>query len=135
MTRAMDDVVADDTSVTTPSASWLNLGALVTDEVAIIEAQAAGMDWPDLAEGRTRLVNTRRAIVGVALKQGWIATQESWLLLGPIRRRCSRRPARGSSASSSGSSARRSRPRGADPAIGARPVRPASRSRAPAAGS
>ncbi len=41
------------------------------------------MDWPDLADGRRRLVNTRRAIIGVAVKQGWIATQKSWLLLGP----------------------------------------------------
>lgn len=82
MMRAMDDVVAEYTSVSTAAEFWLNLGALLTDEVVIIEAQAAGMDWPDLAEGRRRLVNTRRAIVGSALKHGWIATQESWLLMG-----------------------------------------------------
>jgi hypothetical protein len=83
MMRAMDDVVAEYTSVNTPAEFWLNLGALLTDEVVIVEAQAAGMDWPDLAEGRKRLVNTRRAIVGIAVKRGWIAAQESWLLMGP----------------------------------------------------
>jgi hypothetical protein len=83
MMRDMDDVVAEYTSVTTPAEFWLNLGALLTDEVVIVEAQAAGMDWPDLADGRRRLVNTRRAIISAALKSGWIAIQESRLLMGP----------------------------------------------------
>ncbi len=82
MMRAMDDVVGEYSSVRTPSEFWLNLGALLTDEVVIVEAQAAGMDWPDLADGRRRLVNTRRTIIGVALRHDWIGTQESWLLMG-----------------------------------------------------
>jgi hypothetical protein len=82
MMRAMDDIVAEYSSVSTRSEFWLNLGALLTDEVVIVEAQAAGMDWSDLAEGRKRLVNTRRRIVAIALKQEWIGPQESWLLLG-----------------------------------------------------
>ena len=82
MMRAMEDVVAEYSRVGTRSDFWLNLGALLTDEVVIVEAQAAGMDWPDLADGRRRLVNTRRSIIGVALRRGWIGTQESWLLMG-----------------------------------------------------
>ena len=79
----MEDVLAELTDVSTPSAFWLNLGALLTDEVVLAEAQAAGMDWPDLAEGRRRLVNTRRVIVGTAHKRGWIGDRESGLLIGP----------------------------------------------------
>jgi hypothetical protein len=82
MMRTMDDIVAEYTIIGTPAEFWLNLGALLTDEVVIVEAQAAGMDWPDLAEGRKRLINTRRVIIGTAQKQGWIGTQESWLLMG-----------------------------------------------------
>lgn len=78
----MDEIVAEYASVGTREAFWLNLGAVLTDEVVIVEAQLAGMDWPDLAEGRQRLVNTRRVIVGSAVKNGWIGTQESRLLLG-----------------------------------------------------
>ncbi len=78
----MDDVIAEIASVSTPGEFWLNLGALLTDEVVIVEAQSAGMDWPEMADGRKRLVNTRRAIVGTAVRHGWIGTQDQWLLMG-----------------------------------------------------
>jgi hypothetical protein len=79
----MDDVVADFADAGTPSRFWLNLGSVLTDEVVLVEAQAAGMDWPDLAEGRRRLVNTRRTLVATAAGQGWIGPTEAALLVGP----------------------------------------------------
>jgi hypothetical protein len=78
----MDDVIAEIANVSTPGEFWLNLGALLTDECVIAEAQSAGMDWPEMADGRKRLVSTRRAIIGTAVKRGWIGTQEQWLLMG-----------------------------------------------------
>jgi hypothetical protein len=79
----MDDVIAEVASVSTPSEFWLNLGALLTDEVVLVEAQAAGMDWPELADGRRRLANTRRLIVDTAVANGWIGSEEEVLLTGP----------------------------------------------------
>jgi hypothetical protein len=78
----MDDVIAEVASVSTPGEFWLNLGALLTDEVVLVEAQAAGMDWPELADGRRRLVNTRRVIVGAAVDHAWISAAEQVLLTG-----------------------------------------------------
>ena len=78
----MDDVIEEVANVGTPAEFWLNLGTLLTDEVVIVEAQAAGMDWPDLAVGRRRLVVTRHAIVATALANLWIGTQDEALLTG-----------------------------------------------------
>jgi hypothetical protein len=78
----VDDVIAEIATVSTAGEFWLNLGALLTDEVVIVEAQSAGMDWPEMADGRKRLVNTRRAIVDTAVQQGWIGSQDQWLLMG-----------------------------------------------------
>jgi len=79
----MDDVIAEVASVSTPGEFWLNLGALLTDEVVLVEAQGAGMDWPELADGRRRLVNTRRLIVDTAVANSWIGSAEEVLLTGP----------------------------------------------------
>ncbi len=79
----MDEVIEEVARVGSPGEFWLALGALLTDEVVLSEAQASGMDWPDLAEGRRRLVNTRRRIVGTALAQGWVGRHEEGLLAGP----------------------------------------------------
>jgi hypothetical protein len=79
----MDDVIPEVASVSTPGEFWLNLGALLTDEVVLVEAQAAGMDWPELADGRRRLANTRRLIVDTAVANGWIGSEEEVLLTGP----------------------------------------------------
>jgi hypothetical protein len=78
----MDDVIAEVASVSTPGEFWLNLGALLTDEVVLVEAQAAGMDWPELADGRRRLVNTRRMIIDSAVANDWISAAEEILLTG-----------------------------------------------------
>jgi hypothetical protein len=43
----MDDPIAAYTSVETADEFWLRLGAVLTDEVVIVEAVASGMDWPD----------------------------------------------------------------------------------------
>lgn len=77
----MDDLVADFATAGTLGEFWLNLGAVLTDEVVLVEAQQAGMDWPDLAEGRRRLGNTRRALVNRAVEHGWVTADESWVLL------------------------------------------------------
>ena len=61
---------------------WLNLGALLTDEVVLVEAQAAGMDWPEMADGRRRLATTRRAIVELAVTRDWVGEQDRSLLEG-----------------------------------------------------
>jgi hypothetical protein len=79
----MDDVVAAFADVRSAGAFWLALGALLTDEVVLDEAQTAGMDWPDLEDGRRRLVNTRRTIVATAVERGWISGREEDLLGGP----------------------------------------------------
>jgi hypothetical protein len=78
----MDDVIAEVAAVSSQGEFWLNLGALLTDEVVIVEAQSAGMDWPEMADGRRRLVNTRRVIVDTAVTQGWIGPQDRGLLVG-----------------------------------------------------
>jgi len=78
----MDDVIEEVASVSTPGEFWLNLGTLLTDEVVPTETQAAGMDWPDLAVGRRRLVVTRHAIVATALANLWIRSQDEALLTG-----------------------------------------------------
>ena len=78
----MDDVIGEVADVSSPGEFWLNLGALLTDEVVLVEAQSAGMDWPDLADGRRRLVLTRRAIVATALANLWIGSADEALLTG-----------------------------------------------------
>jgi hypothetical protein len=82
MMTPMDDVIAELAAVGASGEFWLNLGALLTDEVVLAEAQAAGMDWPDLADGRRRLVSTRKVIVHTAEQQGWISGQDATLLVG-----------------------------------------------------
>jgi hypothetical protein len=77
----MDDPVEAYTTVESSGEFWLSLGAVLTDEVVVSEALAAGMDWPDFAEGRRRLAATRRVIVATATANGWIGAGEAELLL------------------------------------------------------
>jgi hypothetical protein len=78
----MDMVVAEYATVSSVDEFWENLAAVLTDEVVIVEAQAVGMDWPELAEGRRRLVSTRAHIVKTAWVQGWISADEARLFQG-----------------------------------------------------
>ena len=78
----MDMVVAEYAPVSSVDEFWENLAAVLTDEVVIIEAQAVGMDWPELAEGRRRLVSTRAHIVKTAWVQGWLTADEARLFQG-----------------------------------------------------
>ena len=78
----MEDILADHASIPNRDAFWENLAALLTDEVVIIEAQAVGMDWPEFAEGRRRLVATRRLITSRAVMNGWITPAEASLFGG-----------------------------------------------------
>jgi len=75
----MDTVVAEYATVLTIDQFWTNLAAVLTDEVIIREAQAAGMDWPELDEGRLRLVSTRALIVKSAWVRRWISSDEARL--------------------------------------------------------
>jgi hypothetical protein len=75
----MDMVVAEYATVSNPDEFWENLAAVLTDEVVIMEAQAVGMDWPDLAEGRRRLVATRSLLVKTAWVNGWLSPDEARL--------------------------------------------------------
>jgi hypothetical protein len=76
----MDEPIEAYTSVETADEFWLSLGAVLTDEVVIVEAVASGMDWPDFEAGRRRLAATRRRIVGAAVSSGWIGSPEAELL-------------------------------------------------------
>jgi hypothetical protein len=76
----MDLVVAEYASVSNPDEFWEHLAAVLTDEVVILEAQAVGMDWPEFAAGRQRLIATRALIVQAARVQGWISADEARLL-------------------------------------------------------
>lgn len=71
----MDDPVEAYASVANPGEFWLSLGAVLTDEVVIAEALAAGMDWPDFDTARRRLMATRRVIVATASANGWIGLE------------------------------------------------------------
>ena len=75
----MDTVVAEYASVTNVDEFWTNLAAVLRDEVVIREAQAAGMRWPELDDGRLRLVSTRVLIVKTAWVRGWISPDEARL--------------------------------------------------------
>ncbi len=75
----MDMVVAEYATVSNVDEFWENLAAVLTDEVVIIEARAVGMDWPELTEGRRRLVSTRAHIVKTAWVQGWLTVDEARL--------------------------------------------------------
>lgn len=72
----MVDLVEAFASAPSVDVFWINLAAILTDEVVIVEAQAAGMDWPEFAEGRRRLVATRDALVNKAWSAGWISRGE-----------------------------------------------------------
>ena len=76
----MDDPVEAFAMSDTPAEFWLGLGAVLTDEVIIAEAQAAGMDWPDFEAGRSRLILARRVMIASAAGNGWIRTAEAELL-------------------------------------------------------
>jgi hypothetical protein len=76
----MDEPVEAYATVQSSGEFWLNLGALLTDEVVIAEALASGMDWPDFVEGGRRLVVTRRVIVATATANGWVGAGEAELL-------------------------------------------------------
>ncbi len=76
----MDDPVEAFESAETPGEFWLGLSAVLTDEVVIAEAQAAGMDWPDFEIGRRRLIVTRRVMIASAAGNRWIGTAEAELL-------------------------------------------------------
>jgi hypothetical protein len=78
----MDLVVAEYASVSSPDDFWEKLCAVLTDEIVILEAQAVGMDWPELAEGRRRLVATRALIVRTAWTRGWLTADEARLFQG-----------------------------------------------------
>jgi len=78
----MDMVVAEYATVSSVDEFWSNLAAVLTDEVIIIEAQAVGMDWPELAEGLRRLVSTRAHIVKSARVSGWLTADEARLFQG-----------------------------------------------------
>jgi hypothetical protein len=78
----MKDVLADFTTLADLDEFWENLAALLTDEVVILEAQAVGMDWPELGVGRRRLRATRRAISTTATMNGWITRAEASLFGG-----------------------------------------------------
>jgi len=75
----MDTVVAEYATVLNVDEFWTNLAAVLTDEIVIREAQAAGMAWPELDDGRLRLVSTRALIVKVAWVRGWITADEARL--------------------------------------------------------
>jgi len=81
MLSGMDTVVAEYATVSTVDEFWMNLAAVLTDEIVIREAQAAGMDWPELDDGRFRLVSTRALIVKLAWVRGWITADEARLFL------------------------------------------------------
>jgi hypothetical protein len=76
----MDDPVEAFANAETPGEFWLSLGAVLTDEVVIAEAQAAGMDWPDLDVGRQRLILARRVMIASAAGNDWIRTADAELL-------------------------------------------------------
>jgi hypothetical protein len=78
----MDMVVAEYATVSNPDDFWAKLAAVLTDEVVIIEAQAVGMDWPELDDGRRRLVSTRSVICRTAWTAGWISADEARLFQG-----------------------------------------------------
>jgi hypothetical protein len=78
----MDIVVAEYATVSNVDEFWENLAAVLTDEVVILEAQAVGMDWPELADGRRRLVSTRAHLVKLARVAGWLTADEARLFLG-----------------------------------------------------
>ncbi len=78
----MDIVVAEYATVSSMDEFWENLAAVLNDEVVIIEAQAIGMDWPELADGLRRLVSTRAHIVKTAWVAGWLTADEARLFQG-----------------------------------------------------
>jgi hypothetical protein len=78
----MDMVVAEYATVSNVDEFWENLASVLTDEVVIIEAQAVGMDWPELEDGLRRLVSTRAHIVKTAWVAGWLTADEARLFQG-----------------------------------------------------
>ncbi|MEI7742175.1 MAG: hypothetical protein WCK58_00340 [Chloroflexota bacterium] len=77
----MQALIEEFATADSPETFWGNLSALLTDEIVIAEAQAAGMDWPEFAEGRERLRTTRKVIVRTAASQGWVAGDQRRLFL------------------------------------------------------
>ncbi len=78
----MDLVVAEYAAVSDVDGFWENLAAVLTDEVVIQEAQAVGMDWPEMAQGLSRLVATRAHLVKTAYAAGWLTPDEAILFQG-----------------------------------------------------
>lgn len=78
----MDEVIADFATATDEDSFWANLERVLTDEVVIAEAQAAGMDWPEFESGRARLHATVRHLAGQGLDAGWITLDERDVLTG-----------------------------------------------------
>lgn len=75
--RRVDDLVEAFATVTSAAEFWANVAAVLTDEVVILEAQAVGMDWPELEDGRRRLLATRHAVVQTAQGRRWITPAEA----------------------------------------------------------
>jgi hypothetical protein len=78
----MDLVVAEYAAVSDVDGFWENLAAVLTDEVVIAEAQAVGMDWPEMKQGLKRLVATRAHLVKTAYASGWLTADEAMLFQG-----------------------------------------------------
>jgi hypothetical protein len=78
----MDLVVAEYAVVSDIDGFWENLAAVLTDEVVISEAQAVGMDWPEMEQGLARLVATRAHLVKIAYAAGWLTPDEAILFQG-----------------------------------------------------
>jgi hypothetical protein len=62
---------------------WEHLSAVLTDEVVLAEAQAVGMDWPEIADGRAKLVETRGLLIRLAVTEGWLMRGAARIMLDP----------------------------------------------------
>jgi hypothetical protein len=79
----MAQVVPGLVQPTSAIAFWEHLSAVLTDEVVLAEAQAVGMDWPEIADGRAKLVETRRLLVHHAVARGWLMREAARVMLDP----------------------------------------------------
>lgn len=78
----MDEVIEDFATATDEDSFWTNLERVLTDEVVIAEAQAAGMDWPEFETGRARLRATVRQLTEQGIDAGWITVEDQSLIAG-----------------------------------------------------